>query len=61
MKFLDVKAKLKPLQITITKKYTGEYRVNSEKGTEAQAYYTDDLMDAYHTGISMHKERIKSN
>lgn len=31
----------------------GEYRVNFYNGTEATAYYTDDLDDALTTGLAM--------
>lgn len=33
----------------------GEYRVNLHGGSEDTAYYTDDLEDAYLTGIFMSK------
>lgn len=39
------------------KAVTGEYRVNIVHGTEASAYYTDDVDDAMATGQAMVKVR----
>lgn len=49
----DVKAALKPLGVTITRRAEGEYRVNVVGGTEDTAYYTDYLPDALGTGRAM--------
>ena len=35
----------------------GEYRVNYRHGSEETAYYTDDPLDAYRTGLKMAAER----
>lgn len=43
---------LKPLDITLRKR-DGEFRVNFKDGSEGPAYYTDDLSDALHTGVTM--------
>jgi len=57
LKFPEIKSSLKKFDITINKtKVKGEYRVNVKNGTETQAYYTDDLMDAYQTGLAMYRE-----
>lgn len=51
--FQYVKDVLNILGLTISK-YDGEYRVNFARGgSEETAYYTDDLDDAYGTGIRM--------
>jgi hypothetical protein len=48
----EAKKKLRPYAMTITKR-DGEYRVNHLNGTEATAYYTNDIGDAICTGVSM--------
>ena len=50
--FKRVKTFLRSHDITISKR-DGEYRVNFAGASEATAYYTNDLEDAEHTGISM--------
>jgi hypothetical protein len=54
MNFQTVKTELKKLDISIKRIVeTDEYRVNWTAGYESQAYYTDDLLDAYQTGKIM--------
>lgn len=50
--FAEAKKQLRELGISLTKK-DAEYRVNFYGGTEATAYYTDDIDDAYYTGKHM--------
>lgn len=58
IRFLDAKNQLKGIGITINRKAsTGEFRVNFVNGTEATAYYTNDLQDAIDTGIAMASHR----
>ena len=45
--------------ITILRASWGEYRVPGPKGTEAQAYYTDDRGDAIGTAQAIHGQDIK--
>lgn len=53
MNFKEAKDKLRVIHgMTLTKK-EGEYRVNFPGGKEATAYYTDDLSDAFATGVDM--------
>jgi hypothetical protein len=47
-----VRKELRKYGIAILK-VEGEYRVNFRGGKEATAYYTNDLRDAYDTGIAM--------
>ena len=55
--FLLYKESLRSIGITIVKKpHTGEWRVNFLNGKEATAYYSNDLEDAYKTGLMMSKE-----
>lgn len=53
----EVKRQLSPKNITVSSRYVHdlqrEYRVNFVGGTEATAYYTEDLDDALETGMSM--------
>lgn len=53
MKFQEVRRLLMLLGITIKRTYGEEYRVNLKGGSEATAYYTPDLDDAYGTGVGM--------
>jgi hypothetical protein len=48
----SVRLKLLPLGITIRHR-DGEYRVNFTNGPESSAYYTNDLDDAYNSGVEM--------
>jgi hypothetical protein len=50
--FKSVRKELRKYGIAILK-VEGEYRVNFRGGKEATAYYTNDLRDAYDTGIAM--------
>ena len=52
MTMKEVKAELASVGIVIHK-YDGEYRVNLKGGQEVSAYYTNDLSDAYLTGLIM--------
>jgi hypothetical protein len=56
MRLADVKTNLATRGISVSK-HDREYRVSfrdaPSKDAEASAYYTDDLEDAYHTGIKM--------
>jgi hypothetical protein len=49
----NVKQLLAEKGLTFRKEQCGEYRVNFKGGTEASAYYTDDLSDALNTGYAM--------
>jgi hypothetical protein len=56
---MTIKEAIKELQnigIVLTKS-VGEFRVNFRGGSEATAYYTNDLEDAVETGKSMKRER----
>lgn len=57
LRFQEVKSKLRVIHRMTIRKRDGEYRVNFIGGTEADAYYTDDLQDAYATGIDMRLRR----
>ena len=52
-----VKKQLQVYSMTFKKtnpnEYPPEYRVNFIGGSEDTAYYTNDLLDAYHTGVTM--------
>jgi hypothetical protein len=66
MAFRDVKRALRPEGITITRPPYSHcsYRVNYLHGLAATAYYTDDLDDAFDTGMSMAawlRNRIKES
>jgi len=50
---------LKEHSLVIKKTDYGDFRVNFKGGKEATAYYTNDLMDAVNTGVSM--SRAASN
>jgi hypothetical protein len=53
MTFKEAKDKLRVVYgITLTK-HDGEYRVNIKGSDEATAYYTNDLSDAFASGVSM--------
>lgn len=54
--FKEVKKILKSHGMTIRKREE-EYRVNFKEGNEESAYYTDDLIDAFDTGLAMVKEK----
>ncbi len=55
--YTSVRAALNARGLTITKKSaTDEFRVNYKGGSEGTAYYTNDLEDAYHTGLAMNAE-----
>lgn len=53
--FKLTKDQLKAIGITISKtsNMPNEYRVNLRDGKEATAYYTEDLEDAFLTGVVM--------
>lgn len=52
--FAQVKAELREIGITISvDRDYGEYRVNFAGGSEATAYYTNDIDDALDTGCAM--------
>jgi hypothetical protein len=54
MKMTEAMVTLRKAGVKIHKTNHGEYRVNVIKGgTEATAYYTDDLEDAVNTGLAM--------
>lgn len=40
----------------VIRRRDGEYRVNFKGGPESTAYYTDDLADAFRTGLHMATE-----
>jgi len=53
---MTVKEATKTLQqhgVALKRTEFNEFRVNFKHGTEATAYYTDDLIDAVNTGIDM--------
>lgn len=52
MTIREAKAELRKVGVTLNKR-NGEFRVNLAGGSEATAYYTDDLDDAYCTGLQM--------
>lgn len=52
MTLRDAKAILRTYHMTLRHK-DGEYRVNFAGGSEATAYYTNDLDDAFATAKSM--------
>lgn len=47
-----VQKALKDFNVVI-RKNDGEYRVNFRDGSEESAYYTDDILDAFRTGMAM--------
>lgn len=50
----EAKAALKERQVNLYGRNAyGEYRVNVMGGTEATAYYSADLVDAFYTGLAM--------
>ncbi|PWU21847.1 MAG: hypothetical protein C5B50_00760 [Verrucomicrobia bacterium] len=57
------KAILRPLDITINKRDTGEYRVNLLNGTEDTASYSEDIVGSVGTGIAMscHRDQHKAS
>jgi hypothetical protein len=55
----SAKALLRPLNMTLIRDAEAdEYRVNHAGGSEATAYYTNDLKDAFKTAIVMHDHRV---
>jgi hypothetical protein len=51
---LSVRAQLSAVGVRMKYLYeTDEYKVNFVEGTEATAYYTDDIQDALATGLAM--------
>lgn len=52
MTFTTAKLVLRQAGVTLRKE-DGEYRVNLRGGSEATAYYTDCIEDAYETGLTM--------
>jgi hypothetical protein len=50
----NVRKELRRLDIVITH-VDDEYRVNFRGGSEATAYYTNDLQDAFDTGRAMRR------
>ena len=54
MTLSQVRDELRSHNVTI-RKTRGEYRVNLREGNENTAYYTDDLTDAYDTGLDMRR------
>lgn len=57
-RFQDYKDKLNVVHRMTLRKRDGEYRVNFAGGKEATAYYTNDLEDAFATGVTM---RLRDN
>lgn len=54
MTLQHVRTRLRAYGITCTRRpSTDEYRVNVVGGTEDSAYYTNDLGDAFGTGVDM--------
>lgn len=53
MNLKDVKKQLSAIGVTIKTIEGTEYRINFKGGSEASAYYTDDLEDALITGKVM--------
>jgi hypothetical protein len=53
MNFKETKDKLRVVFGVKLTKTDGEYRVNFVGGKEATAYYTNDLADAFGTGVAM--------
>jgi len=54
MTLKEAKSRLTKIGVTISKK-DGEYRVNMKGGKEDSAYYTNDIDDAFGTGVAMAK------
>jgi hypothetical protein len=52
-RFQEVKDKLRVMYRVTLRRQDGEYRVNFRDGVEATAYYTNDLEDAFATGVAM--------
>ena len=52
MTIREAKTELRKVGVTLRKK-DGEFRVNLAGGSESTAYYTDDLEDAFQTGVYM--------
>lgn len=51
------KKALRDLGMSLRRTQYGEWRVNFANGNESTAYYTDDIDDAYETGLAMAQER----
>lgn len=60
MTISEAKAKCRALGFSLRKK-DGEYRLNLVGGTEATAYYTNDLDDAVGTATMENARRVASN
>lgn len=62
-RFKEIKDKLRVMYgVGISKRNSaGEYRVNFFGGKEATAYYTDDLEDAFATGVSMSNRKRQTH
>jgi hypothetical protein len=53
MTIAAAKAELKVLGVVLRKTDWNEFRVSVKGGSEASAYYTDDIRDAVNTGVKM--------
>lgn len=60
MTISEAKAKCRALGFSLRKK-DGEYRLNLVSGTEATAYYTNDLDDAVGTALAEHNRKLMSD
>jgi hypothetical protein len=60
MTIQQAKQELSKLGISLVKTEYGEFRVNFKGGSEATAYYTDDLGDAIETAKSMREKQPQS-
>lgn len=56
-----VRLDLSEAGVTIKRTRYEDFRVNLAGGSEAQAYYTDDLEDAWSTGLEMAAWSMKQN
>jgi hypothetical protein len=54
-----VRDQLGALGLTIERCCPRGYRVNFQDNEEITAYYTDDLQDAFETGLAMHAATIE--
>lgn len=61
MTIRDAKLEVAKLGMVLSKTEHGEFRVNFKGGSEATAYYTDDLDDAVGTARLMSKEKPKGS
>jgi hypothetical protein len=55
-RFQTIQTHLRTKGIVIRKTEAGDYRVNFQGGNEATAGYSDDLEDAYQTGLALARE-----